>query len=1104
MRALVGLLLVLAAASAPSAQTVRDSVRMTLRSFWAPAPNPAPGDEGRCYVATQATWPNVLQDLLGSPDRTYGYSDYGRVATEGMYIPAGFGQVSPDVLPAGYLGHDAQIGGSYGSHEACASTLGLVAYMTSGAWTLLNAAPFRVTEWYATFNVPDGTPIALFEWEAGDGLAIDFDASFESEQSREIDVTVPGKKVPVASYAWTFGDGERGTGATPTHTYREPGEYVVRLVVTDDDGQTAAREETVTVEGVHLTTEIVSATDEVTQGDTVTVVGRVTNTGVEPLFGVRAARLFVYVPRLPDSLDVAGAQLWTFNLKATDAGGDVEVTRARLDPGESFEVTRDYVLETLPTYRNYSRGEAFRPVHLFLDWTELSDVSGETAQIPSVPVRQSCAGADPACATTHIRPPEVVLTVEGERAGATPVPSGGTVPAGVTYLPEAERASFYALENGNLGGCVSGCVTLRVTVTADGEPAANQTVRLFVPSVAESETVTARPHGNGLVAPTTQTGGAAAVDNGTFLDVRTDGDGRAHVFYFTPGVREPLAVEIRGETTYQGVKAADAYDLTVGPHPLPTASWAVDPVTAAYLRTLAVAIQTAGAGNSIGDLCEQGAGAIRAQAPLIGNAAIDDASSLRRDVTLYLSNVGINVTCGYLMEKLGTAIRGTEDLSDFTMQDVYQSVRRGTMADFFADLDGHSSEAKKFAQSHLFLYYLHELGLGGKLLGVVLPAPEPPPVFASFQGDFYEQSLGHLVDVLSGAPAGASYGIEVEFDEMSALNASAALNAPAAMLGTTMTFTPSGGAAATFRDRARYLYVPDVFLDTDPDPLTWLQEAVVGIGGAVPAAVGEVVVEGLSSLSESISGAVVQIGSGESSEINQVVSVNGTGRLAGDAGTLTLAAPTLFAYPEGTQIRVIARGEAGPPAAPIPSPTYRPREKVRLEWLPGAAVATHYDVEVAADSAFADVVVSREDLAELAVEVTTDDVARDRLYFWRVRAANAAGDGPWSAWQPLLLNDVPTADEPAPSAPTVVALEAPYPNPTRGRAEVVVELPEAAAVRLAVFDALGREVAVAHDGPLGAGRHALPVETGGLRTGLYVVRLEAGGEVLARRLTVVR
>jgi PKD repeat protein len=43
----------------------------------------------------------------------------------------------------------------------------------------------------------------------------------------------------IASYAWVFGDGTSGTGATVTHTFDKEGSFLVRLTVTDNLGATA-------------------------------------------------------------------------------------------------------------------------------------------------------------------------------------------------------------------------------------------------------------------------------------------------------------------------------------------------------------------------------------------------------------------------------------------------------------------------------------------------------------------------------------------------------------------------------------------------------------------------------------------------------------------------------------------------------------------------------------------------------------------------------------------------------------------------------------------------------------------------------------------------
>ncbi|MCB2212598.1 T9SS type A sorting domain-containing protein [bacterium] len=71
--------------------------------------------------------------------------------------------------------------------------------------------------------------------------------------------------------------------------------------------------------------------------------------------------------------------------------------------------------------------------------------------------------------------------------------------------------------------------------------------------------------------------------------------------------------------------------------------------------------------------------------------------------------------------------------------------------------------------------------------------------------------------------------------------------------------------------------------------------------------------------------------------------------------------------------------------------------------------------------------------------------------------------------------------------PTEYALSAPYPNPFNAMATVILSLPEAEMVRVALYDVLGREVRVLVDQTLSAGSHRLAIEADNLASGVYLL-----------------
>jgi len=82
-------------------------------------------------------------------------------------------------------------------------------------------------------------PVAVFSADPTSGpspLTVNFDAS-----------SSVGRDGSILAYAWSFGDGDTGTGETISHTYRQPGIYTAQLTVTNQDGNMDLTSCTITV-----------------------------------------------------------------------------------------------------------------------------------------------------------------------------------------------------------------------------------------------------------------------------------------------------------------------------------------------------------------------------------------------------------------------------------------------------------------------------------------------------------------------------------------------------------------------------------------------------------------------------------------------------------------------------------------------------------------------------------------------------------------------------------------------------------------------------------------------------------------------------------------
>ena len=97
-----------------------------------------------------------------------------------------------------------------------------------------------------------------------------------------------------------------------------------------------------------------------------------------------------------------------------------------------------------------------------------------------------------------------------------------------------------------------------------------------------------------------------------------------------------------------------------------------------------------------------------------------------------------------------------------------------------------------------------------------------------------------------------------------------------------------------------------------------------------------------------------------------------------------------------------------------------------------------------------------------------------------------------------------TGVEPIENVPVHFGLAQNYPNPFNPTTNITYTLAQSGKVRLAVYDLLGREVAVLADGIQHAGEHVVTFRANGLTTGVYFYKLQAEKMTITKKMLLMK
>ena len=128
----------------------------------------------------------------------------------------------------------------------------------------------------------------------------------------------------------------------------------------------------------------------------------------------------------------------------------------------------------------------------------------------------------------------------------------------------------------------------------------------------------------------------------------------------------------------------------------------------------------------------------------------------------------------------------------------------------------------------------------------------------------------------------------------------------------------------------------------------------------------------------------------------------------------------------------------------------------------------------------------------------TDGEVED--YMFTIVAPKTDGDGDDDGDTGTPTND----DGDSSGVPTEFRIGQNYPNPFNPSTVIPFELAQTGAVRLAIYDVTGRQVALLVNASMGAGRHSVTFNAAGIPSGVYIVRMEAGGRIMTNKLTLLK
>ena len=191
---------------------------------------------------------------------------------------------------------------------------------------------------------------------------------------------------------------------------------------------------------------------------------------------------------------------------------------------------------------------------------------------------------------------------------------------------------------------------------------------------------------------------------------------------------------------------------------------------------------------------------------------------------------------------------------------------------------------------------------------------------------------------------------------------------------------------------------------------------------------------------------------------------------------------------------------AAAPLLVFPLDQYRQAtDSLRVIWRTSTPAVDRYWVDLSLDSGF---VFSVPDSNLTDTTKIFRSLLPNQAYFWRVKAHNAGGWGPFGIVRKFTRDITGVNDRP--EIPMELSLSQNYPNPFNPATKIEFALPQESRVTLEVYNLLGERVALLVDEVRAAGYHAVSFNASAMPSGLYIYRMVSGQMTFTKKMMLVK